>query len=125
MTRVGYREPVPIWYRFQYNRYLPGPKCNADFGASFRCLSLVFNWKTKVFVPPASSHFHSFLHGKGAAVDPSPTPTRGSKDNILLKRPNAAAHHPSVQQTEEHPACSFITEELIFHPSTTLSTGQN
>src|SRR4029434_790419 len=31
--------PVPIWNRFQYNRYLPGPKCNADFGASFRCLS--------------------------------------------------------------------------------------
>src|SRR4029434_8471582 len=31
-TRVGYREPVPIWNRFQYNRYLPGPKCNADFG---------------------------------------------------------------------------------------------
>src|SRR4029434_9326445 len=38
-TRVGYREPVPIWNRLQYNRYLPGPKCNADFGASFRCLS--------------------------------------------------------------------------------------
>ena len=38
-SRVGYREPVPIWNRFQYNRYLPGPKCNADFGASFRCLS--------------------------------------------------------------------------------------
>src|SRR4029434_3892616 len=37
--RVGYREPVPIWNRFQYNRYLPGPKCNADFGASFQCLS--------------------------------------------------------------------------------------
>ena len=33
ITRVGYREPVPIWNRFQYNRYLPGPKCNADFGA--------------------------------------------------------------------------------------------
>src|SRR4029434_2346208 len=30
---------VPIWNRFQYNWYLPGPKCNADFGASFRCLS--------------------------------------------------------------------------------------
>ena len=39
ILRVGYREPVPIWNRFQYNRYLPGPKCNADFGASFRCLS--------------------------------------------------------------------------------------
>src|SRR4029434_2226862 len=39
MTRVGYREPVPIWKRFQYNRYLTRPKCNADFGASFRCLS--------------------------------------------------------------------------------------
>src|SRR4029434_1592661 len=38
-TRVGYREPGPIWNRFEYNRYLPGPKCNADFGASFRCLS--------------------------------------------------------------------------------------
>ena len=39
INRVGYREPVPIWNRFQYNRYLPGPKCNADFGASFRHLS--------------------------------------------------------------------------------------
>src|SRR4029434_837045 len=39
LTRVGDREPVPIWNRFQYNRYLPRPKCNADFGASFRCLS--------------------------------------------------------------------------------------
>ena len=39
LIRVGYREPVPIWNRSQYNRYLPGPKCNADFGASFRCLS--------------------------------------------------------------------------------------
>src|SRR4029434_2462505 len=39
IIRVGYREPVPIWNQFQYNRYLPGPKCNADFGASFRCLS--------------------------------------------------------------------------------------
>src|SRR4029434_9376181 len=39
INRVGYREPVPIWNRFQYNRYLPGPKCNADFGASFRWLS--------------------------------------------------------------------------------------
>src|SRR4029434_1331815 len=29
LSRVGY----------QYNQYLPGPKCNADFGASFRCLS--------------------------------------------------------------------------------------
>src|SRR4029434_4861678 len=38
LSRVGYREPVPIWNRFQYNRYLAGPKCNADFGASFRCL---------------------------------------------------------------------------------------
>ncbi|CAB1432891.1 unnamed protein product [Pleuronectes platessa] len=44
------------------NRYLPGPKCNADFGASFRCLSQL---NTEVVVPPASSHFHSFLHGKG------------------------------------------------------------
>src|SRR4029434_2305010 len=25
--------------RFQYNRYLTGPKCNAEFGASFRHLS--------------------------------------------------------------------------------------
>src|SRR4029434_5868611 len=38
-SRVGYREPVPIWNRFQYTRSLHGPKCNADFGASFRCLS--------------------------------------------------------------------------------------
>src|SRR4029434_5758254 len=25
--------------RFQYHPYLPGQKCNADFGASFRCVS--------------------------------------------------------------------------------------
>jgi len=23
ITRVGYRKPVPMWCRFQYNRYYP------------------------------------------------------------------------------------------------------
>ncbi len=36
-TRVGYRNPVPIWHRYLWNRYVLEPNQNADFGASFRC----------------------------------------------------------------------------------------
>ncbi len=36
-VRVGYRNPVPIWHRYLWNRYVLEPNQNADFGASFRC----------------------------------------------------------------------------------------
>src|SRR4029434_260968 len=68
MPRVGYREPVPIWNRFQYNRYLPGPKCNADFGASFRCLSQLntlarqIAWGICKTAPAANVNFVAHAH---------------------------------------------------------------
>ncbi|CAB1427552.1 unnamed protein product [Pleuronectes platessa] len=78
-TRAGYQEPVPIWYRFQYNQYLPGPKCNADFGASFWCLSQL---KTK------GQCMLLRFDGHGQIGPPSPTwnalsgPLRGSSESF-------------------------------------------
>ncbi len=46
-SRVGYRNPVPIWHRYLCNRYVLEPNQNADFGASFRCHVLCFS-KTHV-----------------------------------------------------------------------------
>ncbi len=37
MIRVGYRNPVPTWHRYLWNRYVPKPNQNTDFDASFRC----------------------------------------------------------------------------------------
>ncbi len=44
MSRVGYRNPVPIWHRFLYNRYVLKPNQIADFGASFRCHAWTIGW---------------------------------------------------------------------------------
>ncbi len=43
MTRVGYRNPVPIWHRYLCNRYVLEPNQNADFGATFRCHAWAIN----------------------------------------------------------------------------------
>ena len=66
VIRVGYNmEPVPI----QPVGYLPGPKCNADFGASFRCLSQLNTvarqilWGTCKTAPAANvAHAHWCFH---------------------------------------------------------------
>ncbi|CAB1426189.1 unnamed protein product [Pleuronectes platessa] len=79
-------------HRFQYNRYLPGPKCKTDFGASFRLSQL----KTEVFVPPASSHFHSFLHGKGR-LPSGPRMSRARLPVDKLLSPRYACVRVSVQ----------------------------
>ncbi len=42
MRRVGYRNPVPTWHRYLWNRYVPNQ--NADFGASFRCNAWAIGW---------------------------------------------------------------------------------
>lgn len=34
VTRVGYRNPVPIWKRFLYDRYLQETIYNANFSAT-------------------------------------------------------------------------------------------
>ncbi|CAB1452801.1 unnamed protein product [Pleuronectes platessa] len=86
--------------RFQYNRYLPGPKCNTDFCASFRCLSQL---KTEVFVPPASSHFHSFLHRKWHLPSgPCMSQARLPVDKLLSPRwPRYTCIKASVQVWED------------------------
>ncbi|CAB1430515.1 unnamed protein product [Pleuronectes platessa] len=100
ISRVGYRELVPIWHRFQYNRYLPGPKCNADFGASFRCLSQL---KTEVFGSPTSSNFQSFLHWKGRFPSgPRMSRVRLPVDKLLSPRcPCYTCVRASVQVWED------------------------
>ncbi len=44
LTRVGYRNPVPIRQRYLCNRYVLEPNQNADFGASFRCHAWAIGW---------------------------------------------------------------------------------
>ncbi len=44
VTRVGYRNPVPVRHLYLCNRNVQEPNQNADFGASFRCHAWAISW---------------------------------------------------------------------------------
>ncbi len=60
ISRVGYRNPVPIRHRYSSNQYVPNQ--NADFGASFLCHAWAIGWNICPLVLRNRSKKHHHQH---------------------------------------------------------------